>query len=75
MQAASQPGADIKRAHFGGARSFEAVLCVVISMGMSVSAAVATSPADSPLILVSIDGFRWDYPELYAAEAGTIRKL
>jgi predicted AlkP superfamily pyrophosphatase or phosphodiesterase len=42
---------------------------------MSVSAAVATSPADSPLILVSIDGFRWDYPELYAAEAATIRKL
>lgn len=31
--------------------------------------------ADSPLILVSLDGFRWDYPDRYAAETPTLRAL
>ena len=42
---------------------------------MPVSTAAQNAPADPPVILVSIDGFRWDYPELYAAESATIRKL
>jgi predicted AlkP superfamily pyrophosphatase or phosphodiesterase len=29
----------------------------------------------SPLILISLDGFRWDYPELYAAETPTLGEL
>lgn len=36
-------------------------------------ACAATSP--SPLVLVSLDGFRWDYCEQYAAEAPTLRAL
>jgi predicted AlkP superfamily pyrophosphatase or phosphodiesterase len=28
-----------------------------------------------PLILISLDGFRWDYPEKYAAQAPTLRAL
>ena len=31
--------------------------------------------SDSPLILVSIDGFRWDYTERFAAESTTLRTL
>ncbi|MEO6245463.1 MAG: ectonucleotide pyrophosphatase/phosphodiesterase [Opitutaceae bacterium] len=30
---------------------------------------------ESPLILISLDGFRWDYLEKYAAEAPTLRAL
>jgi predicted AlkP superfamily pyrophosphatase or phosphodiesterase len=29
----------------------------------------------SPVIVISIDGFRWDYTDLYAAEAPTLRAL
>src|SRR5688572_8392396 len=31
--------------------------------------------SDSPLILISIDGFRWDYTERFAAESTTLRTL
>ena len=31
--------------------------------------------ADAPLILISIDGFRWDYTEKYAGESPTLRAL
>ena len=38
--------------------------------------AAALGAADqAPLILISIDGFRWDYTERYAAEAPTLRRL
>ena len=31
--------------------------------------------ADAPLILISLDGFRWDYLEKYPAESPTLRAL
>jgi predicted AlkP superfamily pyrophosphatase or phosphodiesterase len=34
-----------------------------------------TAAIHSPLILVSLDGFRWDYTELYPAESPTLRTL
>lgn len=34
-----------------------------------------SAAAASPLILISLDGFRWDYGEKYAAEAATLRTL
>lgn len=36
---------------------------------------VLPAAAEPPLILVSLDGFRWDYGEKYAAEAATLRTL
>lgn len=33
------------------------------------------APARSPLILISLDGFRWDYCEKYPAESPTLRQL
>ena len=38
-----------------------------------VSCLAAATPA--PLILISLDGFRWDYFEKYAAESSSLRKL
>jgi predicted AlkP superfamily pyrophosphatase or phosphodiesterase len=38
-----------------------------------VSAAPANQP--SPLILISLDGFRWDYCDLFPAESPTLRQL
>ncbi len=34
-----------------------------------------SAPSAAPLILISLDGFRWDYTEKYAAEAPTLRAL
>jgi predicted AlkP superfamily pyrophosphatase or phosphodiesterase len=31
--------------------------------------------AEAPLLLISCDGFRWDYPALYPAETGHLRAL
>lgn len=45
-------------------------LAVVLALGLA-----AAFGADSPLILISLDGFRWDYVENYAAEAPTLRRL
>jgi predicted AlkP superfamily pyrophosphatase or phosphodiesterase len=35
----------------------------------------AESRAGEPLILISLDGYRWDYSELFPAEASTLREL
>jgi predicted AlkP superfamily pyrophosphatase or phosphodiesterase len=39
------------------------------------AATSGAATASAPLLLVSLDGFRWDYCERYAAEATTLRTL
>lgn len=53
------------------------VKALVLLLGLvSFTSACAQSDArHSPLILISIDGFRWDYADIYAAEAPTLRAL
>ncbi len=48
---------------------------VLLFLLLVVALPAAESKRASPLILVSLDGFRWDYCELYAAEAPTLRAL
>ena len=43
-------------------------------LGRAAEPASAPAPA-SPLILISLDGFRWDYCELFPAESPTLRAL
>ncbi|MGH7946457.1 MAG: nucleotide pyrophosphatase/phosphodiesterase family protein, partial [Opitutaceae bacterium] len=50
---------------------FILLLCL-ISTGR---VAAKASTGESPLIVVSIDGFRWDYAERYPAESPTLRGL
>jgi predicted AlkP superfamily pyrophosphatase or phosphodiesterase len=47
---------------------FIAVLAALASAGRGAT-------PEPPLILVSLDGFRWDYTEKYAAESPTLRTL
>jgi predicted AlkP superfamily pyrophosphatase or phosphodiesterase len=35
----------------------------------------AASSAPAPLILISLDGFRWDYSDLHPGESATLRRL
>jgi predicted AlkP superfamily pyrophosphatase or phosphodiesterase len=42
---------------------------------VAVLARAADGTAPSPLILISLDGFRWDYCELFPAESPTLRAL
>jgi predicted AlkP superfamily pyrophosphatase or phosphodiesterase len=42
---------------------------------LGVVLAIASRAAESPLILISLDGFRWDYTELFPAESPTLRAL
>ena len=37
--------------------------------------AASSGVGDPPLILISLDGFRWDYTDLFPAESPTIRAL
>jgi hypothetical protein len=48
---------------------FAVFVFVLIGRGASGSA------ADAPLILISLDGFRWDYTDLFPAETPTQRRL
>jgi predicted AlkP superfamily pyrophosphatase or phosphodiesterase len=47
---------------------------VLLSLAL-VRAPVGAASAASPLILVSMDGFRWDYMDLFPDEARTLRTL
>ena len=42
---------------------------------MTLTALLRGADASSPLILISLDGFRHDYCELYAAESPTLREM
>ncbi len=39
------------------------------------SALFAVPPPSAPLILISLDGFRWDYADLHPGETTTLRRL
>lgn len=47
----------------------------LVAVLLLVSLAGAADAPWRPLLLVSLDGFRWDYTEKYAAEAPTLRAL
>lgn len=49
------------------------VLLTALAFALALSARAA--PPASPLILISLDGFRWDYCEKYPAETATLRQL
>lgn len=53
---------------------FLALAVFGFARALAAHAATAASP-ESPLILISLDGFRWDYVEKYAAESPTLRAL
>lgn len=50
---------------------FPAAIFIFLALALRAMAA----PASSPLILISLDGFRWDYCDLYPDEAKTLREL
>lgn len=51
-----------------------AVLCAAMNL-VAVFAATAPSPAAPPLVLISMDGFRWDYIALHPDETPHLRQL
>jgi predicted AlkP superfamily pyrophosphatase or phosphodiesterase len=49
---------------------------VLLFLCIAFARVFATTPAsEPPLILISLDGFRWDYTELYPSESSTLRAL
>ena len=52
-------------------RFFRLWLCVAV-IACTVD---RTRAADAPVILISLDGFRWDYTKLFPAESATLRVL
>ena len=55
-------------------RFTSALLLLLVALGLAACTAPAPKPvAAGPLILISIDGFRWDYLKIY--EAPTLRAL
>lgn len=53
-------------------RRLSVLLCLPVLLGL-VSCQSSPRPADGPVILISIDGFRWDYLEKY--DVPTLRRL
>lgn len=53
-------------------KRFFLLLCCTLALAR---AAERTSASDAPLILISLDGYRWDYPSLYPTESSTLRSL
>lgn len=51
-------------------RAGVAILAALLVLGRALAAA-----AESPLLLISLDGFRWDYCERFPAESPTLRAL
>lgn len=51
------------------------LFCVVLSMALSVLGLRASAPDPAPVVLVSLDGFRWDYLDKYPEAAPTLRRL
>jgi predicted AlkP superfamily pyrophosphatase or phosphodiesterase len=56
-------------------RRFVVILVVLASLLLSSCGHPSATHRDGPLILISIDGFRWDYLELHAQAAPTLAKL
>src|SRR5665213_991414 len=54
-------------------RPFSLFAALVVGLSLVVCSALATPPDSGPLILVSIDGFRWDYLTKFSAP--TLRQL
>lgn len=48
---------------------------VLLFIALVVSARAAAPGPAAPLILISLDGFRWDYCDLFPAESPTLRTL
>ena len=52
-----------------------AIAHVLAALTFAITLSAARNAAPPPLILISIDGFRWDYCELHPAETPTLREL
>jgi predicted AlkP superfamily pyrophosphatase or phosphodiesterase len=51
------------------------VLVLLFVLAQLARPASGSQAGESPLVVISLDGFRWDYTELYANEAPTLRAL
>src|SRR5688572_16003136 len=58
-----------------GWRGRRELLLVHVCLALSSAVRGQDAGRGSPLILISLDGFRWDYTERYAAESPTLRAL
>jgi predicted AlkP superfamily pyrophosphatase or phosphodiesterase len=47
----------------------------IVGVILALRFAAAAPAAESPLFLISLDGFRWDYFDLYLAESAPLREL
>jgi predicted AlkP superfamily pyrophosphatase or phosphodiesterase len=47
----------------------------IVGVILALRFAAAAPAAESPLFLISLDGFRWDYFDLYPAESAPLREL
>ena len=48
---------------------------LLLFVALCARVAAGVPPIEPPLILISLDGFRWDYADRHAAESATLRSL
>jgi alkaline phosphatase D len=52
------------------------MLCRVLALALALIGTLANYAAETPpLVLISLDGFRWDYGTLHPAETPNLRRL